>query len=133
MHTDKELVVCVLLAANAAWDVLCACAMLYAVVNDDGPAWVTWLADAHWGLWATEADREHPVARLLFGTLALQWGATRLIGACMVPYVVLSTYAIEGLLLIACACGGPMRPTRAFAAGLLSWAFLVALCILIFV
>lgn len=140
MHNDKELAACVLLATNAAWDVLCACAMLYAeyaVVDGDGPAWVGWLADAHWGLWATEADREHPVARLLFGTLTLQWGATRLIGACMVPYVppvvVLSTYAIEGLLLIACACGGLMRPTRAFAAGLLSWAFLVALCVLIFV
>ena len=44
--------------------------------------------------------------------------------------VLLATNAAWDVL---CACGGLMRPTRAFAAGLLSWAFLVALCVLIFV
>jgi hypothetical protein len=131
-----------LLWLNGLWDMACVGGMLMIrrrrgeEEEDEEETCVT----LHWALWAQEADRSNPAARLLFGALVLLWGGVRLIAAACLffndewnnnaaRWFALWTYALEGALLLVGAKGLMMRRERAlFAAALCLPMMMLLLC-----
>jgi hypothetical protein len=98
----------VILLLNSLWDIVSAIAIFFHLSMQR----CTWLANAHIGLWTTEADRSNHAAAVVMAALLLQWAFIRLHGALSGPMSdaacsdASATYVIEaGLVAIEVVIG----------------------------
>ena len=121
-----------LLIANGVWDVACAFFMLVEMLPISDSCLVSsCMADTHFALWAQEADRSNPAAKVLFTILVLQWGVMRFVAAFDDNVMMaLFSYGFEALLMLVGLAAGMLEPRKGCAVLALSLACALVLLVL---